>query len=43
MNIMEGAILLVRLPTIYISGCKTEVSQANKVRKLKPNVTIFYT
>jgi len=43
MNITEGAILLVRLPTIYISGCKIEVPQANEVRKLNPNVTIFYT
>jgi len=43
MNIKEGAILLVKLPTIYISGCKTEVPQANEVWKLIPNVTTFYT
>jgi hypothetical protein len=43
MNIKEGAMLLVTLPTIYISGSKTEILQANEVRKLNPNITIFYT
>jgi hypothetical protein len=40
---MEGAILLVRLPTIHISGCKTKVPQTNEIGKPNPNVTIFYT